>query len=333
MRANRIRLAGALFALVLIIVVVVATSGNGNDGSSAQKQADPGTPMALSPYSNIYIVDVESRKVRAITDNDIVEIAQTPAWSTQGKIAFTQASCDECISELYLYEYEQARTSLVRGTPEHIFKPTWRPDGRKVAVARLGYGIYSVDVDSGKGVRLTSNDADEAPDWSPNGARIVFDAQVSASNWDLFAIDPDGRNRRRLTRGPLQETNPAWSPRGTAIAFAQQGRNGNWTILRMKADGSRRTAVTDGTISSQEPSWSPDGSRIAYIEQVGARAYVAVVSADGGRPTRLTGDSLVASRPSWSPDGKEIVFSAKVTSTDPSKFPSIHGRPAEQRGP
>jgi Tol biopolymer transport system component len=332
MSANRIRLAAALSALVIIVTVIVAASGDGDERSTAKNDSDT-TPVALSPYSNIYIVDVDSRKVRAITDNDLVEIAQTPAWSAQGKIAFTQASCDECVSELYLYEHDQARTSLVRGTPEHIFKPTWRPDGRKVAVARLGFGIYSVDVASGKGVRLTSNDADEAPDWAPDGKRIVFHAQVSASNWDLFAIDPDGRNRRRLTRGPLQETNPAWSPRGAAIAFSQQGRNGNWKILRMKADGSRRTAVTDGTISSQEPSWSPDGSRIAYVEQVGARAYLAVASADGGRPTRLTGDSLVAARPSWSPDGREIVFSAKVTSTDPSKFPSIHGRPTEQRGP
>jgi TolB protein len=336
MRANRIRLAAALFALLLIVVVVVSTSesGDGGESSSAGNGSDAGRPLALSPYSNIYVVDVASRAVRALTRNNLTELAQGPSWSGQGKIAFTQASCDECMSKLYVHDYERRRTSLVKGTARHVFQPSWSPDGRKVAVVRLGHGIYAVDARSGNSVRLTRDEADEAPAWSPDGKRIIFDAQVSGTNWDLFAIDPDGRNRRRLTRGPLQETNPAWSPRGSEIAFARQSRNGNWTIRRMKADGSARTAVTDESVSSQEPAWSPDASRIAYVEQVGARAFLSVIAVDGGKSTRLTGNSLVVSRPAWSPDGKAVVFSAKAASTDPTKFPEVgHGEGAEKREP
>jgi TolB protein len=320
MGANRVRLAVVLLAVVFI--VIVATSGSGGDKKKDSSQQAT-KPVALSPYSNIYVVDVETRELRALTHNQISQLAQGPSWSAQGTIAFTQASCDECISKLTLTRSGSARATIVKHQPRHVFQPTWSPDGHRVALVRLGFGLYTVDVRGGRQFRLSKNEADEAPAWSPRGKPILFDRQVSGSNWDLFAIDPDGRNQRRLTHGPLQETNPTWSPRGSMIAFARQGRNGNWAILTMKADGSGRRPLTDPSVSSQEPSWSPDGSKIAYVEQVGARAYLSVISIKSGKSRRLTGDSFVASRPVWSPDGKKIAFSAKGASTDPSKFPEV----------
>jgi Tol biopolymer transport system component len=324
---RRIRLCLAVASLASIVTIAAGCGGQEKSPSSSSSNK----PVAFSPYSNIYIVDVASKKVGAVTENHIDELAQSPAWSPQGTIAYTHATCDECISKLMLLRPGGKRAKVARGQPKHVFQPAWSPDGTKVALVRLGFGLYSVDVQTGHSVRLTRNQAHEAPAWSPDGKQIVFDAQVSGTNWDLFSIDPRGHGLRRLTRGPLQETNPAWSPNGSMIAFARQGRNGNWVIQRMKADGSGRTEVTGRDVSSQEPAWSPDGSQIAYVEQVGARAYLSVVSIHGGKARRLTGNSLVASRPSWSPDGKEIVFSAKAASTDPSKFPEVeHGNPGEQ---
>jgi Tol biopolymer transport system component len=314
----------AIASLVLLFPLVAIVSGCGGKDKSSTSSGTK--PVALSPYSNIYAVDVATRKLRPVTRNHIAELAQGPSWSAQGKIAFTQAVCDECISQLMVTSKGGGHPKAVKAQPKHVFQPTWSPDGSKIAVVRLGFGLYTVDARGGGSIRITRNQADEAPAWSPDGSRILFDAQVSGSNWDLFSVDPRGRDRKRLTRGPLQETNPAWSPKGSMIAFARQGRNGNWVVHRSKSDGSRPTTVTERTVSSQEPEWSPDGSQIAYVEQVGARAYLSVISVRGGKPRRLTGDSVVASRPSWSPDGKEIVFSAKAASTDPSKFPEVeHG--------
>jgi Tol biopolymer transport system component len=327
MRANRLRLFSSVSAVVLL--VTIGDSGCGGKDKRASSTSGE-KPVALSPYSNIYVVDVANRKVRPLTDNHLSELAQTPAWSAQGTIAFTQAICDECISKLTLARPGSGKTTVVKGQPKHVFQPTWSPDGRKIALVRLGFGLYSVDLRAGKSVRLTDNQAHEAPAWSPDGNRIIFDAQISGSNWDLLAVDRDGHGLRRVTRGPLQETNPAWSPNGSMIAYARQARNGNWVIQRMKASGGGRFEVTNHDVSSQEPAWSPDGSRIAYVEQVGARAYLSVISVRGGKPRRLTGNSLVAARPSWSPDGKEIVFSAKAASADPSKFPEVeHGEEGE----
>lgn len=321
MKINPTRLSVAALALVVIVVVVVAaSSGNDERSSPGSTTSASERPLALSGYSNIHTVDIKLRLVRSLTQNRDEELAQGPSWSKKGRIAFTQAPSDESLSGLVTTGADGSDKEVVRTSVEHVFQPTWSPDGRKVAVVRLGFGIYSIDVRSGDARRLTTGEADEAPAWSPDGRRILFDKQVSGTNWDLFTVDSGGGHVRRLTRGPLQETNPTWSPDGSEIAFAQQRPNGNWVIYRMRSDGSGQEEVTNDRVSSQEPSWSPDGSRIAFIRQSGARAYLSVIGVDGTRPRRLTGESLVVSRPSWSPDGTKIVFSAKAASTDPSDF-------------
>ncbi len=72
---------------------------------------------------------------------------------------------------------------------------------------------------AGSGLRrLTTNEyADEEPEWSPDGSRILFDSNRAGSN-DLYVMDADGSNVTRLTDGPAKEDHGAWSPDGSRIA-------------------------------------------------------------------------------------------------------------------
>ena len=168
-----------------------------------------------------------------------------------------------------------------------LYQPSWAPDGRKLAVTRFGSGIDVLDVRTGSVRRLKrTSKVDDAPVWSPDGKTIVFQRRVTATNWELYRIDPTGRGVRRLTRDPLQQVNPAWSPDGSRLAFAEQQKTGNWAMSNMKIDGSDRRLLTDSRISSQDPSWSPDGKKIALVLQDGLRDSIAVIDADGGRPVR-----------------------------------------------
>jgi TolB protein len=304
-RRNRTRL--------LIALAVVLTAAGAITFGVAISADPPESGPAVdthSDHADIWVVDVETRELRRATLNaDALE----PSWSADGELAFSTQACDECSSEIHL-DTSGSSEVPVEADVRHLFQPAWSPDGNRVAVVRLGHGIWIVDVANRTPRRLTTGPSDEAPAWSPNGDWIVYDRLVGHSNYDLFAVHSETGKRRRLTRDPVAETRPAWSPDGSRLAFAEQQSNGRWAIVTMGFDGNGRQRVTGSQISAQEPAWSPDGKRLAFILQGLDRASVAVIDADGsGSVEQLTDtQELFAARPTWSPGGTSIAFSATV---------------------
>ena len=313
MSRSWIRWGAALLALGFIAaVVVVSSTSESNDGGRPK----PGTPAAAAPvtqseYSNIYVVDLKPRATpKQLTHNQGEQVGESPSWSEQGRIAFAQSECERCPSRLLATAAGGRADARMLGDVGNVYQPAWSPDGRRIAVARSGSGIFVITLRDGSARRLTSGGSDGAPAWSPDGRVILFQRQVTATNWDIYRVRPAGGGLRRLTHDRLQQLHPSWSPDGARIAFAEQEENGNWVIFSMRADGSNRKRLTDEHSSSQDPSWSPDGRKIAFIAQAGERASVSLIDAGGGIPRQLTGSSLAASGPVWSPDGTEIAFAA-----------------------
>jgi Tol biopolymer transport system component len=303
-RTKRTRLAVVLSAILLIaaaIAIGVATSAEPPESGPAVD--------SHSEHADIWVVDVPTRELRQATLNaDALE----PSWSPDGEIAFSTQSCDECFSEIHV-DTAGSTEIPVDTNARHLFQPSWAPDGHRVAVVRLGHGIFIADDRTRTATRLTYGPSDEAPAWSPGGEWIAFDKLVKHTNYDLFAVHAVTAERRQLTRDTAAQTHPAWSPDGTRLAFAEQQSNGNWAIFTMGFDGNGRKRVTGSQVSAQEPSWSPDGKTIAFILQELDRATVATIDADGtGSIARLTDRSLFPSRPTWSPGGTSIAFSATV---------------------
>jgi Tol biopolymer transport system component len=297
--------------------VVAVTAGDGDGGSSTSNTAASPPPQKSpegeeaeehSHDSNIFVLDLRSKRVRRLTSG---QIAQQPSWAPNKRITFTAADCDDaCFSQLFYVDSEGINQVLVQvKAKHHLFHPTWSSDGRIAAVA-LGRGIFSVSPAEPKARKLTRGQSDEAPDWAPKGNWIAFDKRVSGTNYDLFAVNAVTRKVRRLTRDPRQQTNPAWSPDGSRLAFAEQQSNGTWAIITMRVDGSDRKRVTGKDFSAQEPAWSPDGNRIAFVKQGLDRASIAVVGLDGRHARTVTKKNLFPSTPTWSPDGKSIAFAA-----------------------
>ena len=142
--------------------------------------------------------------------------------------------------------------------------------------------------------------------------KIAF-TSTRDGNAEIYVMDGDGRNQRRVTVNPAVDRLPAWSPDGKKIAFVSNRNNRNkdhkqiWVI---DADGKNPIRLTDGLVDSY-PDWSPDGKKILYDAHLVPEDHnlapggIIVMDADGNNKRQLTVEGAHAS---WSPDGERIAF-------------------------
>ena len=122
---------------------------------------------------------------------------------------------------------------------------------------------------------------------------------------EIYVMDGDGSNQRRVTTHPARDRLPTWSPDGKKIAFVSNRNNANkdhqqiWVI---DADGKNPIRLTDGLVDTY-PDWSPDGTKIVYD------AHPAGITVGCGREGQETLRVAYIRR---SPDGKRIAFISTV---------------------
>jgi WD40 repeat protein len=156
---------------------------------------------------------------------------------------------------------------------------SFSPDGQFFAIAakhtdRDDIVILDVKRDREVGrIRIPLNGVTN-PVWSPDGKQLAFTGFDGGLS-DLFLVNRDGSDLRRLTNDRYADLQAAWSPDGKTIAFAtDRGPDTDFGVLRF---GNMRVALyhlDTGNIEllthmdrgkNINPVWAPDGKSIAFV--------------------------------------------------------------------
>ena len=200
------------------------------------------------------------------------------------------------------------------------------PDGRTIAADMQG-SIWTMPAAGGAMTRITDvfNDARQ-PMWSPDSRTIVFFAYRDGG-YDIWAINPDGSNQRKLTWGPYDDREPIFSHDGTRIAFSSDrgdALGSDYNIWTLDLRSGELKQITKSSSEDFMPAWSPDDSEIAFAtsrdnyESIWA---INVRSLGDRRVRSVKGARLDA--PSWGPGGQLLYH---VTANQQTRY-EIEGKP------
>lgn len=191
----------------------------------------------------------------------------------------------------------------------------------------------------------------------PDGKRLFFGASTAHDSacppkpdpskgyvwpldkYDIFTVNRDGSNFKRLTNYDVYTAEGVLSPNGKSIVFTSL-KDGDLDIYTMNVDGTNVKRLTNTVGYDGGPWWSPDGKRIVYRahhpkDSVELKAYkdllaqsfirpskveLYVMNADGSDNRQITALGGANFGPSWTPDGKKIIFASNFQAPRSGNF-------------
>ena len=180
----------------------------------------------------------------------------------------------------------------------------WTHDGRLLFVARSQgqRAIWSMDRDGGNRRQISSGGDAWAPVLSPDGRTILFSSSRDGSPEDIWRMNIDGGEPRRLTTFAGMLGSATWAPDGRSIVVPGLRKDVPGFFI-VPVDGGDPTLLTSELFG--RPSISPDGKwLVAQSWDDQRRAVTTVVPYPEGRPRRLIPEVRIeGSGISWNPDG------------------------------
>ena len=274
-----------------------------------------------NPFYQIFMLDFETGDIKQITNGVGKTTCSFIQSDENGKVLYSSTHLDPKAKEKQKEEFELRNSSKKR-------RYAWDYD--------TTIDVFMAEFDGSNPVQLT--DAlgyDAEASFSPDGSKILFasnrhgytddltDKEKKQLDFDpsyfceLYIMDIDGSNLRRLTDNPGYDGGPFFSPDGERVIWRRFTPDGHQAdVYTMKLDGTDLRKITSFESMSWAPYYHPSGEYIAFasnkygygnfevfiVDKLGEKEPVRVAETDGF-------DGL----PVFHPDGDKLVWTSSRT--------------------
>jgi TolB protein len=222
--------------------------------------------------SRIVMMDRDGHNFEKLTDGPL-DI--TPRFSPKGdKLAFLSFKNGNA-AQVYLLDLKSKQQKVLGHFKGMTYAPRFAPEGKDIVFSFIdskngNNSICLMNLESKSVDVLTDQEGiDTSPCFSHTGNEIAFVSnrgeKLGAAN--IFIMNRQGGNLRRITFGDGRYYQPVWSPRGDLIAFVKL-HEGRFYLGVIAPDGSGERLITRGYLI-ESPVWTSNGRYLFFTKENG----------------------------------------------------------------
>ncbi|HXE75034.1 MAG TPA: hypothetical protein VNN18_05260 [Candidatus Xenobia bacterium] len=201
--------------------------------------------------------------------------------------------------DIFTARRDGSNIQRLTATPGYDAEATVSHDGKKIVFTSMRDGdldIYTMDA-NGKNVRRLTHELgyDGGPFFSPDGKKIVYRAYhpetpeeiadyksllaqnlIRPTQLDIWVMNADGSNKRRITSNGKANFAPFWHPDGRRIIFAsnmaaEDPRSRNFDLYLVNEDGTGLERVTFSPEFDGFPMFTRDAKKLVWASNRNSR--------------------------------------------------------------
>ena len=273
---------------MLLLTLALVSCGTNKKSGLDNKLLDPEYAIAYNVLFNdstdnyeVFTMSMNGSDKQNITNLSGVEWTY---YSFKDKLYFIsdKDTCQRCAYFLYESNSKGDNPRKVSDLPLADSWMSGRNDGREIIVKpnpKVDSAFHIIDLNGNLILRVeTGLPYSGDPLFVNNGRQVVFRGGMTKSkliegfNEALFIIDIDGKNRKKISHYPKNDTTagkfaykagtPKWHPIENFVSF-QSKQNGKYSLYAVTLDGSKQWKLTENEENEGWHEWSPDGKWLA----------------------------------------------------------------------